>query len=286
MHFPDAYFPQRSPEKVRPELDSLLSRLHVLVVGPGLGREDYMQTYTRIALSIAQQRGIFIVLDADALWMINTDVSIIQGYRRAVLTPNVMEFKRLSDNLGIDAEAPADKKAGLVSKALGGVTVVQKGARDIIAVDTTGNAADPKSKVEAGEKEAVQEQIEVDVQGGYKRCGGQGDVLSGCIGTILAWGKCYEDGVFGWVLSFRCGDMCWRLTAIFVSFECREKSIVTSRIPILASVGGCMITRTASRISFKKMGRALVTQDMIPELGAAFSELFGDDAQYGDKGKL
>ena len=38
------------------------------------------------------------MLDADALWMIGQDLSLIKGYRKAVLTPNVMEFKRLSDN--------------------------------------------------------------------------------------------------------------------------------------------------------------------------------------------
>jgi ATP-dependent NAD(P)H-hydrate dehydratase len=160
-----------------------------------------MQSYTRMALSMACAQGMFVVLDADALWMVNQDISIIKGYRRAVLTPNVMEFKRLSEALSIDPDAPADKKAGLVSKALGGVTIVQKGAKDIIAVDTTGNAADPKkSKVQGGEKEAIKEQIEIDTKGGYKRCGGQGDVLSGVVGTILAWGKCYEEGAFGYDL--------------------------------------------------------------------------------------
>ena len=162
-----------------------------------------MQSYTRMALSMACAQGMFVVLDADALWMVNQDISIIKGYRRAVLTPNVMEFKRLSEALSIDPDTPADKKAGLVSKALGGVTIVQKGAKDIIAVDTTGNAADPKkSKVQGGEKEAIKEQIEIDTKGGYKRCGGQGDVLSGVVGTILAWGKCYEEGAFGYDLDF------------------------------------------------------------------------------------
>jgi ATP-dependent NAD(P)H-hydrate dehydratase len=193
----------RTPEKVRPELDSILSRLHILILGPGLGREDYMQSYARVALSMACSQGMFVVLDADSLWMVNQDISVIKGYRRAVLTPNVMEFKRLSEALSIDTDAPADKKAGLVSKALGGVTIVQKGAKDIIAVDTTGEAADPeKSKVRGSKKEAIKEQVEVDTKGGYKRCGGQGDILSGVVGTMLAWGKCYEEGVFGYDLQF------------------------------------------------------------------------------------
>jgi ATP-dependent NAD(P)H-hydrate dehydratase len=155
-----------------------------------------MQAYARMALSIARSKGMFVVLDADALWMVIQQVSVIEGYRRAVLTPNIMEFKRLCEGLSIDTDAPADKKAGLVSKALGGVTVAQKGAKDIIAVDTTGEAADSdKSKIQSRDKEAISEQVEVDVEGGYKRCGGQGDVLSGVIGTMLAWGKCYEEGI-------------------------------------------------------------------------------------------
>lgn len=33
------------------------------------------------------------------------------------------------------------------------------------------------------------------VEGSVRRCGGQGDVLSGLVGTFLAWGKNYEEGV-------------------------------------------------------------------------------------------
>ena len=73
---------------------------------------------------------------------------------------------------------------------------------------------------------------------------------------------------------------------LLISHTSRNNSIVTSRIPILAAVGGCMVTRTASLFAFRKQGRALVTQDMIPELGNAFCDIFGDDAQCGDRGKL
>lgn len=44
------------------------------------------------------RQDMYVVLDADGLWMIGQDLSLIKGYRKAVLTPNVMEFKRLSDN--------------------------------------------------------------------------------------------------------------------------------------------------------------------------------------------
>ncbi len=78
-----------------------------------------------------------------------------------------------------------------MSKALGGVCVLQKGPSDIISIDTT--SSDTKSE------KATVETVNVDVAGGLKRCAGQGDILSGTVGAALAWGKCYEDGVFGCV---------------------------------------------------------------------------------------
>ena len=37
-------------------LQGLLSRLHTLVVGPGLGREKYMQTFATMAIGIAKEQ--------------------------------------------------------------------------------------------------------------------------------------------------------------------------------------------------------------------------------------
>jgi ATP-dependent NAD(P)H-hydrate dehydratase len=159
-----------------------------------------MQSFAKLALGIARSQGMFVVLDADALWIVGQDLSLIRGYRRAVLTPNIVEFKRLSEQVGVDPATPVDERAGLVSRELGGVTVLQKGAKDIISVDTTGKEADlGKSKLEGADegREKLQETVEVDIEGGMKRCGGQGDVLSGNVGSMLAWGKCYEDGAFG-----------------------------------------------------------------------------------------
>ncbi|TFK29679.1 H-hydrate dehydratase [Coprinopsis marcescibilis] len=249
-------------DQVKPHLQSLLSRLHVLIVGPGLGREPYMQSFARLAINLARQNGMYLVLDADALFLIGHDLSIIKGYRRAVLTPNVVEFKRLSEQVGVDPSTPLGERAGLVSKLLGGVTVLQKGARDIISIDTTGGEADlAKSHIEAkgSQNEQAQETIIVDVEGGLKRCGGQGDVLSGSVGTFMAWGKCYEDGAFG------------------------DGTLPISRVPLLAAVGGSMVTRAASKRAFAKEGRGVVTQDMLGELGPAFAEHFGAEERGGGK---
>lgn len=254
-----------STSKLKPELESLFSRLHALVIGPGLGREPYMQNYARLALSVAREQGMYVVLDADGLYMIQQDFDLIRGYRRAVITPNVMEFKRLMEQAGVESSLPKEKRALDLSKRLGGVTVLEKGGADIIAVDTTGKEADLKaSKLEGreAEKEATSEQVEVDVIGGFKRCGGQGDVLSGGVGAFLAWGKCYEDGSFG------------------------DQSLPISRIPMLAAVGASMVTRQTSHRGYMKEGRGMITQDLIPEIGKAFGEVFGPEAAGGDKGKM
>jgi len=257
----------------------LLSRWHVLVIGPGLGREEYMQTFARVALDVAKEQGMFIVLDADGLYMVGRQLDLIKGYRRAVLTPNVVEFERLSEQAvrvtsyrllykiwvdlshqGIDPDTPPEKRASSVSKALGGVAILQKGASDIIAVNTEGaksREAHEASKIPLDEGEQS-EVIVVQTPGGMKRCGGQGDILSGAVGAFLAWARCYESGAFG------------------------DNTIPVSRMPILAAVAGSMLTREASRRAFAKEGRAVVTQDMLKEIGGAFTEVF----ENRESGKL
>lgn len=60
-----------------------------------------------------------------------------------------------------------------------------------------------------------------------------------------------------------------------------DHSIPASRIPFLSAVAGSMATRTASRIAYKQNGRSLVTQDLLPILGNAFTETFEDSRTEG-----
>lgn len=246
------------PWSLRTDLSALLSRLHVLVIGPGLGREEYMLSFARLALNIAKEQGMFIVLDADGLYMAGHQLDLVRGYRRAVLTPNVVEFKRLSDQAGIDPNTPPEERALSVSKALGGVTILQKGQSDIIAINTEGAKSHDVSKISPYESEQ-NEIVIVETPGGMKRCGGQGDILSGSVGAFLAWAKCYESGAFG------------------------DNAIPVSRMPILAAIGASMVTRTTSRRAFEKEGRSVVTQDMLKEIGGAFAEIFGSESQGGGR---
>lgn len=103
------------------------------------------------------------------------DLETVRGYTEAVLTPNVMEFARLCKAAGVDPEATADRTllCQELAQVLGGVTVIQKGAKDYIS---------------NGRQTVV-----CDVPGGLKRSGGQGDTLTGCLATFLAWKKAYRD---------------------------------------------------------------------------------------------
>lgn len=76
---------------------SLLPRLHVLIIGPGLGRSPSMQLAARVALTEARKKGVWVVIDADGLWLVQSDPSVVKGYEKAVLTPNVVEFARLCE---------------------------------------------------------------------------------------------------------------------------------------------------------------------------------------------
>ena len=75
-----------------------------------------------------------------------------------------------------------------------------------------------------------------------------------------------------------------------------DKAVPISRIPFLAAIGGSIVTRTASRRAFSIEGRSLVTQDMIPQIGKSFSEVFdeaifqlqsdGDSEEQQERGRL
>lgn len=219
--------------------DSLLARLHVLVIGPGLGRSSSMQLAARVAIRQARAKGTHLVIDADGLYLVQSDPETVRGYDKCVLTPNVVEFGRLCKAVQLDPGA--DKKpatlAKRLSKALGGPTVLQKGGEDIISNGQTSLANG--------------------VQGGLRRCGGQGDLLSGTTGVFLAWGQRWLEKESGEDNKLEDG-----LT-----------------VPILAAYAASTVTRETSRRTFERLRRAMQASDMLQEVGPAFEAVFPDEGQ-------
>lgn len=143
------------------EVSTGMERIHCLVIGPGLGRCPLVFRAVAKIIQEARQQNLYLVLDADALYMMSLPEyrHLLRGYKRAVLTPNVMEYKRLfNDTDGADRR-PED---------LGSVTIVRKGKEDAII-------------------RQEQSLMTCDEVGGLKRAGGVGDILAGTIGTLVAW---------------------------------------------------------------------------------------------------
>lgn len=161
-----------SIDSVSDNVVAMLDRLHVIVVGPGLGRDPAMQETCARVLKEARKKGVSFVLDADGLYLAQTRPELVDGYKECILTPNVVEFGRLakSKNIDTEKEKPEELCAKLAS-AFGGVTIIQKGAQDYISNGT--------------------HTLVSDGEGGLKRSGGQGDTLTGSLATLLAYRKAY-----------------------------------------------------------------------------------------------
>lgn len=56
-------------------LEGIISRLHALVIGPGLGRDDDMQRFGKMCLEVAKKLGKWVVLDAE--WVFPFDSSLV-----------------------------------------------------------------------------------------------------------------------------------------------------------------------------------------------------------------
>ncbi|KAM4700450.1 ATP-dependent (S)-NAD(P)H-hydrate dehydratase isoform 2-T3 [Discoglossus pictus] len=151
------------------EIEKWLPRLNTIVVGPGLGRDDATLENAKGVIERAKAKGIPIVIDADGLWLIAQQPSIIQGYPRAILTPNIMEFSRLYEAMLTEPVDTSDQHGSVLrlSQVMGNITIVQKGERDLIS---------------DGDKVLV-----CSHEGSSRRCGGQGDLLAGALGVLVHW---------------------------------------------------------------------------------------------------
>ncbi|KAJ2785683.1 hypothetical protein H4R18_000374 [Coemansia javaensis] len=227
----------RTLDEIDERIGALLARLHAVAAGSGLGADPNIRQSVRRAIAAARRRGLAIVLDADALALVCEDPGLVSGYRNAVLTPNAPEFARLSAALGVGtdgAELPVDEAARMVAQKLGGVTVVRKGKKDII---TNGDRL-----------------FICDENGGLRRCGGQGDMLTGSALAFLAWGERYK-------------QRAWDLRPYGDPIE-------EALVPMHAAYAACMLTRHASFLAYEECGRATMSTSVLEQIDIAFDNKF------------
>jgi ADP-dependent NAD(P)H-hydrate dehydratase / NAD(P)H-hydrate epimerase len=153
------------------ELEPLLSRPSVLVVGPGLGRSPWSEQM----LQQAFKSGLPMVLDADALNILAAGRVVPDTATRAnwLLTPHPGEAARLLGVTINDISADRFGSVERLQKKLGGA-VILKGAGSLVAG-------------ESGRMGVV-------TQGNPGMAtGGMGDVLSGIAGALIAQGLSVEN---------------------------------------------------------------------------------------------
>ncbi|WOL11234.1 ATP-dependent (S)-NAD(P)H-hydrate dehydratase [Canna indica] len=154
--------------KVLSEVGNWMERFDCIVVGPGLGRDPFLMDCVSDILRRARQASIPTVIDGDGLFLVTNNLDLVSGNSLAVLTPNVNEYNRLVEKaLGCEVnDKDGSSQLLLLSSRIGGVTILRKGKSDFVS-----------------DGEAVHC---VSTFGSCRRCGGQGDILSGRSDTSVA----------------------------------------------------------------------------------------------------
>ncbi|KAJ4722383.1 ATP-dependent (S)-NAD(P)H-hydrate dehydratase [Melia azedarach] len=212
--------------KILTEFDKWMKRFDCLVVGPGLGRDPYLLECVSKIVKHARQSNVPIVIDGDGLFLVTESLDLVSGYPLAVLTPNVNEYKRLVQKvLSCEVnEQQAPELLKSLAKRIGGVTILQKGKSDLIS-----------------DGEIVKS---VSFYGSPRRCGGQGDILSGSVAVFLSWART------------------------------KRKSVDSPMNPtVLGCIAGSALLRKAASLAFENKKRSTLTTDIIECLGRSLEDI-------------
>lgn len=205
--------PLLDSENAVSDIEPWLDRLHVILIGPGLGRDAHILATVSELVKVCRRLNKPLVFDADGLFLLSQDISLIRDYPGTILTPNVAEFSRLFGD-------EVDKKI----KDLGrDITIIEKGFKDRIYNSTNSDVP-----------------YECPSGGSGRRCGGQGDLMSGSIATFYHW-----------------------------SLEAKH-----SNPAFIAAYGGSFLTKKCNEYAFSLKGRSMITSDMIEQIHKVFDEYF------------
>ncbi|KAL3231198.1 hypothetical protein RNJ44_00837 [Nakaseomyces bracarensis] len=235
-HLPNGDVIKSEMSKVK----QLLERMHVIVIGPGLGRDSDMLDAVKeiIRYDLEELDGkLPIVIDADGLYLVSQDKEaqdIIKRFPkgRVILTPNVVEMKRIRDSLSSSCSDEQD-----IVRELNCI-LVEKGQTDQIFCND-------KDKV-----------LKCEQEGSNKRVGGQGDTLSGTIACMLAYSRAIHD---------------------YKIWKPKDPSTLVKEwtdYAMLSCYIGCSVTRECARLAFKARGRAMQTTDLNDRVGEVYAEMF------------
>lgn len=222
--------------KLSVKVESLMERVHVVLIGPGLGRDQTVLNQVTKIITHADKLKLPMVIDADGLFIVQQQPQLLQNLKnsRVILTPNVVEYHRLQSAIGVKLSFEESMKQDPRELAMAlNARIVKKGNEDILV------SGDLTKTVEE--------------KGGLRRVSGQGDILSGAIAAWTAWALAYEQKL-------------WDVTPLPKEFE--------NNVLLVAMYGASSLVRRASRLAFEEKGRSMVTTDVLGHLGTAFKQLY------------
>lgn len=205
-------------------ISSILSNMHIVILGPGLGRSWEGLNLAYDVINICRELRKPLVIDADGLYAIYKNIEILKDYPSpgAILTPNNLEVKRLEGSVP-ESYTPWYKYWG------DHVTVLQKGEKDMYFSHN-------------GEFDWTLQE-----GGSGRRAGGQGDILSGALGTFFNWGLK--------------ADLC-------------ETTKSAQLAQSVAAHAAAKFTRACNLKAFKIYGRSMLASNMLNEMHSTFDDLF------------
>lgn len=221
-------------EQIRPWLE----RLHVLVIGPGLGRDSNILNSVSQIINACREIKMPLVIDADGLFLITDQLDLIKDYAApgVILTPNKIEFERLYSKIKLTSNED-NQEIAIDFKTLGNnITILKKGSADDFLCDNR------------------QCQWRSNLGGSNRRCGGQGDLLSGAIATFLHWTLSNIDNVAGDTL------------------KSVDKNVLAASLSCYAA---SRLVRLCNEKAYLKNGRSMLASDMMEYIHTSFEELYG-----------
>ncbi|XP_031777010.1 ATP-dependent (S)-NAD(P)H-hydrate dehydratase isoform X1 [Nasonia vitripennis] len=212
------------------QIEPWLERLHVILIGPGLGRDQKVLNTVGKLIEVCRGVSKPLVIDADGLFLVGQNTQLIKNYPSVVLTPNSMEFTRLVKaflNKTVEPEKVVDGKLlKELAQTIGEkVVILHKGSTDVI-----------------GDGRAVSTNISCSEAGSFRRCGGQGDLLSGALSTFTCWSQGHEP------------------------------SEPTPQM--LACYAASRLVRECNSAAFKIGGRGMLASDMLHQVAPTFAKLY------------
>ncbi len=212
-----------------------------------------------------------------------------------------------------EAEAGAEAQAYIAAlsskfsdvrlRALAGLlqlTVLLKGPVDLVcgpSGPTGPTAVDPRKRTanDKGSSSAhtysssaasalAQDVFEVSEAGSPRRCGGQGDVLSGAVGVAAHWANARAAHFQSLSVDINSGgggggdDDDEEVDALSQKAKC--KATVRLQPPVLAAILASLVTRRAAQYAFQDKRRAMGATDLLHSLGTAFEAVVDDEDSH------